>query len=185
MRFSMNNVKTIKPVLAAAVVCLAGSYAHAQEFTAQLSGFNEVPAAIFSPGTGTVTLNLNQQAGTLDYTLSYSAPTTPVTQAHIHFGKEGVAGGVIVFLCSNLANPPAGTPACPETGGTVSGTVSADGVIGIEAQNFPAGDFAALVAAITSSATYANVHTTKFPAGELRGDIHMPVATTENMAGGR
>jgi hypothetical protein len=181
----MNNVKTIKPILAAAVVCLTGSYAHAQEFTAQLSGFNEVPAAIFSPGTGTITLNLNQQAGTLDYKLSYSNPSTPVTQAHIHFGKEGVAGGVVVFLCSNLANPPAGTPACPETGGTVSGTVGANGVVGIEAQNFPAGDFHALVSALTSNTTYANVHTAKFPAGELRGDIRMPIATTEKLAGGQ
>lgn len=181
----MNNVKAIKPILAAAVVCLSGSYAHAQEFGAQLSGFNEVPAAIFSPGTGTITLSLNEQAGTLDYKLSYSDPTTSVTQAHIHFGKEGVAGGVIAFLCSNLPNPPAGTQACPETGGTVSGTVSAAGVVGIAAQNFPAGDFSALVAALKSNTTYANVHTTKFPAGELRGDIRMPVATTENLAGGR
>lgn len=181
----MNNVKAIKPILAAAVVCLTASYAHAQEFSAQLSGFNEVPAAIFSPGSGTITLNLNQQAGTLDYKLSYADPTTPVTQAHIHFGKPGVAGGVIAFLCSNLPNPPAGTQACPEAGGTVSGTISADRVVGIDAQNFPAGDFSALVAALTSNTTYANVHTTKFPMGELRGDIRMPGATTENLPGGR
>jgi len=167
----MNTARTVKTVLATVVAGLSGSYAHAQEFSTKLSGFNEVPAAIFSPATGTLDLTLDQQAGTLDYTLSYSNLSTPVTQAHIHFGKEHVTGGVLVFFCSNLTNPPPGTPACPENGGTVSGTVAANGVVGIEQQNVTAGDFNALVAALTSQTGYANVHTTKFPAGEIRGEI--------------
>jgi hypothetical protein len=150
---------------------MAGGYAHAQNFSIPLTGFNEVPAAIFSPGSGTIDLLLDQASGTLSYTLSYSSLTTPVTQAHIHFGKQHVAGGIMVFLCSNLPNPPAGTPACPANGGTVSGTVNANGVIGPEQQNVSPGDFSALVAAITTRTAYANVHTEKFPAGEIRGDI--------------
>ena len=34
-------------------------------------------------------------------------------QAHIHFGKVGINGGISAFLCSNLPSPPPGTPACP------------------------------------------------------------------------
>ncbi|WP_136418607.1 CHRD domain-containing protein [Herbaspirillum sp. ST 5-3] len=142
----------------------------ASQFAARLSGFNEVPLAILSPGTGTFELSLN--AGTASYTLSYSGFTTPVTEAHIHFGKKHNAGGHLVFLCSNLGNAPAGTPACPQFEGTVSGTITASQITGIEPQNFPAGDFDALVSAIVSHTTYANVHTTKFPAGEVRGQIH-------------
>jgi hypothetical protein len=34
------------------------------------------------------------------------------------------------------------------------------------------GDFNAIVAALTSNTAYANIHTTAFPAGEIRGQIH-------------
>lgn len=164
----------------AVLFCMSGSYAHANEtngtnnataFSARLSGFNEVPLSILSPGSGSFQLHIDRAASTIHYTLSYADVTTPVTQAHIHFGKKYTAGGVIAFLCSNQGNPPAGTPACPEQGGTVSGTITAGQVVGQEAQNIPAGDFDALVSAIVSETTYANVHTTRFPAGELRGQI--------------
>ncbi len=178
----MHTVKTIGAIVAAAVAGMSSSYTHAQEFTTQLSGFNEVPAAILSPGTGMLHLNLDAQAGTLAYTLSYSGLTTPVTQAHIHFGKQHVAGGIMAFFCSNLGNAPAGTPACPENGGTVSGTITADGVVGPEQQNVTPRDFNALVAAITSQTGYANVHTTKFPPGEIRGEIQ-PIQTTDKNEG--
>jgi hypothetical protein len=94
-----------------------------------------------------------------------------VTQAHIHFGKEHVAGGIIAFLCTNLGNGPAGTPACPANSGTVTGTITAASVEAILKQNVSAGDFDALEDALTSNTAYANVHTTAFPAGEIRGQI--------------
>lgn len=142
------------------------------EFSASLSGFNEVPLAIFSPGNGKIELSINEGTGTINYTLSYSGLSSPVTQAHIHFGQRHVAGGIITFLCSNLGNGPSGTQACPDVEGTVSGVIMANNVVGPDPQNIQAGDFAALVKAIRSSTGYANVHTTKFPAGEIRGQLH-------------
>jgi hypothetical protein len=169
-------------ILGTMVVLLAmsGNYVHANEttgtnnataFSARLSGFNEVPLTILSPGSGSFQLNIDRAASTITYTLTYADTTTAVTQAHIHFGKKHTAGGIIAFLCSNLSNPPSGTPACPAQGGTVSGTIMAGQVVGQEAQNIPAGDFDALVSAIVSETAYANVHTTRFPAGEIRGQI--------------
>lgn len=93
----------------------------------------------------------------------------------IHFGKDHVAGGIMVFFCSNLGNGPAGTPLCPDdTGGsvTVTGTLTATDVVGPTTQNVSAGDFDAIVAALSSNTAYGNIHTKKFPSGEIRGQIH-------------
>jgi len=65
----------------------------------------------------------------------------------------------------------ADTQACPASG-TVTGTLHAADVQAIPTQNVTAGDFDALEDALESDTAYGNIHTTKFPAGELRGQIH-------------
>ena len=162
--------------IAVAPAVMAGP--HGEEFHAVLSGFNEVgglnaeTGAILSEGRGTLELELNRADKTISFTLTFSGLTSPVTQAHIHFGKVHMAGGVIVFFCSNLASAPAGTPACPAAGGTVTGTITAANVLPIAGQNVTAGDFDALTDALVSDTAYVNVHTDNFKAGEIRGQIH-------------
>jgi hypothetical protein len=166
-------------LVAAAVTFSAGyGYADESEFSAHLSGFQEIgglgageTGAILSAGTGKLDLELDKDAGTARYTLTYSGLSAPVQQAHIHFGKVHVAGGVMVFFCTNLNNGPAGTQMCPAGGGTVTGTWTGASVLGPAAQNVTAGDFSALVDALTSNTAYANIHTVKFPAGEIRGQV--------------
>ena len=43
---------------------------------------------------------------------------------------------------------------------------------GPTAQNVTPGDFDALADALESNTAYGNIHTTKFPAGEIRGQVH-------------
>lgn len=124
-------------------------------------------------GTGTFTATINNDA-TLTCTLIYKNLSTPVLQAHIHVGATKISGVVSIFLCSNLGNGPAGTPACPNdatNSGSVTRTVSAADVIGPADQGVAAGDFRNVLRAIASHVTYANVHTTNHPAGEIRGQI--------------
>jgi hypothetical protein len=134
--------------------------------------------AILSDGTGTLQLNLDKNAQTATFTLTYNnvgttAPKTgTVTVAHIHFGKNHTSGGVLIFFCSNQAPPPGPMPKpCPDNSGTVTGTLVPAGIQAIAGQNVVAGDFDALVDALTSNTAYANVHTTALPAGEIRGQI--------------
>jgi hypothetical protein len=160
--------------LATAIGAFPASYAGAQDFSANLNGFNETPS-ILSDGTGTFTLNLvrnGENSGTATYTLTYSGLSSPATQGHIHLSKVHVAGGIIVWLCGTASLPgPAGTPTCPAGGGTVTGTIKPSSVVAIAAQLVPAGDFEALVDALRTNSAYANVHTTNAPAGEIRGQI--------------
>jgi len=187
----MRRYRFTQTILAVAVLTLLSSYAHAEEFFARFSGFNEIgglgageTGAILYNGKGTLQLDLDRDAGTLTYTLTYSDLSAPVTQAHIHFGKVHVAGGVIVFLCSNIAAP-AGTPACPAGGGTVSGTITAANVIGPAPQGVAAGNFDGLEDALTSNTAYGNIHTTNFPAGEIRGQIRRPKGDKDHHEGDR
>jgi hypothetical protein len=156
---------------------LGASAANAQEFHARLSGFNELgplnneTGAILSNGQGTLDLALNRNALTARYTLTYSNLSSNVLQAHIHFGKVHVPGGIFVFRCTNLGNGPARSPACPSAGGTVSGTLTAASVVAVPSQNIPAGNFNAVIDILTSDAAYANVHTQNFSGGEIRGRV--------------
>jgi hypothetical protein len=162
--------------IAAAFALPAAANRHIEEFHAIFSGFNEIgglgageTGAILSEGQAHLTLKLDRINQTLWFSLSYSDLSAPVTQAHIHLGKVHVAGGVMVFFCSNLGAP--GVQACPANGGTVTGTITAANVLAIAGQHVSAGDFDALTDALMSNTAYANIHTQSFPAGEIRGEI--------------
>jgi hypothetical protein len=167
--------------LMAAPLIMLGANAGAEEFSGKFSGFEEVgplpgptaaeTGAIFSPGTATVNLDLNRNAKTITFKLTYSGLSAPVTQSHIHFGKRHVPGGIMVFFCTNLNNGPAGTQLCPQGTATVTGMFTGASVVGPTAQHVTVGDFDALVAALESDTAYGNIHTTNFPSGEIRTQI--------------
>jgi len=148
-----------------------------------LSGFNEVIGpnlglgAIFSTGSGRLKLKIDKQNRSIDYELTYSFPdaaATPVVgiqfvnQAHLHFGQKHTTGGINVWLSAA-----SGTPACPSPSGTVTGTILPAQVLPLAGQGFPAGQdgFDALLEALQNDAIYGNVHTDRFPSGEIRGQF--------------
>ena len=158
----------------AASVMLRAAEKEVTHLRARLDGIHETnPSTIITNGTGTLTATLNDDSS-ITYTLSYKNLSTPVTQAHIHIGATKITGGISIFFCTNLGNGPAGTPTCPNdatNSGTVTHTVTAADVVGPAGQGVAVGDMADVVRAIASGVTYANVHTTAHPAGEIRGQI--------------
>jgi hypothetical protein len=135
-----------------------------------LTGYEE-NVDVSTVATGSFRATLDDAAQTIAYELSYSGLEGDVQQAHVHFGKRAVNGGVSFFLCTNLGNGPAGTPACPQSG-TVSRTVGAADVVGPAGQGVEAGNYAEIAAAMRAGHTYANVHSTKWPGGEIRAQIN-------------
>jgi hypothetical protein len=150
-----------------------------QEFRADLDGFEEVPP-VSTSGGGRFDAELFAEHGELAYKLTYSRLESPVAQSHIHFGQAGVNGGITVFLCTNLDNGPDGTQGCPEGGGEVSGTITADDVIGPEAQGISPGEFAELLEAMLNRSTYVNVHTVEHGGGEIRGEVRPQTPVVES-----
>jgi len=141
-------------------------------FTARLSGFNEDPAALSTDGSGHFRARIDEGKRTITYRLTYENLEGDVQQAHIHLGGKSQSGGISVFLCSNLGNGPAGTQKCPDPPAVVTGTIMAANVIGPTAQGIGAGQFTELVRAIKHDTTYTNVHSTLYPGGEIRGQLH-------------
>ena len=155
------------------VVSVAVASSSFRDLNARLSGYQEVPT-LSTSGTGKFAARINGEETAVDWKLSYQDLESEVTQAHIHFAARALNGPVVVFLCSNLGNGPAGTQACPPAPATISGTfTSADVLGGALAVGLEAGNLAELIDAIRAGTTYANVHTVVRPGGEVRGQIHV------------
>jgi hypothetical protein len=159
----------------------AGSYALAVEGKSHIKGDNMSGYLEGAPGgpvsstaSGAFEATIDDSADTIEYTLSFQDLEGTVTQSHIHFGQRSVNGGISAWLCETATNPSpsASTPACPAPGGTVSGTITPLEVVGPAGQGIAAGEFEELVAAIRAGRAYANVHSSKFPGGELRAQLN-------------
>ncbi len=164
-----SSVIALAAIVAAVVAVIAGSAAAdrgGRQMKADLIGIEEVPA-VSSTGSGEFLGRIASDESAIDYTLSYqNLEGLTTSAAHIHLGQFSANGGVSAFLCGG-----GGKPACPATGGSVSGTIIAADVIGPAGQGIAAGELDELIAAMRRGVTYTNVHTDKHPGGEIRGQI--------------
>jgi hypothetical protein len=176
----MKKLAVLLVTAIALVTLLAlGSYAVAgggkSQVKTDLIGFQE-PPSISTTGIGTFEAKIDDDSETIDWTLTYDTLDSPAPplQAHVHVGQRSVNGGISVWLCSNLASPPTppGTQPCPAVPARISGTADAGDVTGPNGQGVEPGAFDELVAAIRAGRTYANVHSSRFPGGEIRGQIN-------------
>jgi hypothetical protein len=145
----MRATKLVTGFAALAIACTAlagtaGAASHASSpVAAKLTVKAEVPAPKGGKGSGAFTGKLN--GSKLTWKLTWGKLSGPANAAHIHMGKAGKAGNVVVPLCAG---------ATCKSG--VHGTVTLK---------------AAVLKALKKGGTYVNVHTAKNPAGEIRGQI--------------
>ena len=159
-----------------------------QRFREFLSGFKEAAVVVSTTGTGTFRATIGDENGqtVLKYVLTFRDLEGDVRQAHIHIGHPQNSGGIVLWLCdSDLFNPSpsANTPECTANdpsnthAGRVTGTLTeadvrdqpTNGIAG--APTTTPGEFAEVIGLIRAGRTYVNVHSSKFPPGEIRSQI--------------
>jgi CHRD domain len=163
--------------LSIAVVMLvsASTLVWAQGFkkiSATLTGYQEV-LAVSTTGNGTFNARISNDESRIDWELSYASLEGNVLQSHIHFGNRGTNGPIVLFLCTNLGNGPAGTQPCPAPPATISGSLEAGDMVNTgAAQGIAQGEFDEVIRAIRAGSTYVNVHSSLWPGGEIRSQIN-------------
>ena len=110
---------------------------------AALNAKQEVPAQVVKNTKAKGTFTGKLVTSKLTWKLTFSGLTGKATAAHIHMGKAGKAGNVVVALCAPC-----------RSGAHGSTKVSA-----------------AVKKALANHKAYVNVHTAKNPNGEIRGQI--------------
>ena len=141
-------------------------------FKTHLVGAEEAPVPVDTKAQGHVHFRLSEDGTSLEYKLIV-ANIENVTQAHIHLGPPGVAGGVVVWLYPQCPRPNAcSAQLIPgrSQGVLNEGTLTVTDVRGsfLLSQADP---FAALLAQIRDGNAYVNVHTRQNGSGEIRGQL--------------
>jgi hypothetical protein len=143
----------------------------------RLVGGNENPPVV-TDGSGNFRAEIFPDR--IEFRLRYDVAFegSDVTQAHLHIANPGNNGGIVVFLCSNADNTPAGATRrdCPPSPGVVEGEIVEEDVLTVTEGDpavtiIEAEDFDGLVRLIGQGAIYANVHSNDFSGGEVRGQI--------------
>jgi hypothetical protein len=162
-------VRRTLAILTIALLTLLGSSltsavtAQPRTATAHLSGANEVPA-VDSRATGQAIFRLARDGESISYRLIV-ANIQNVTMAHIHRAPAGENGPVVAWLYPD-APPPQLIPG-RSSGVLATGTITAGDLVGpLAGQGLDA-----LLAAFVAGDLYVNVHTSQYPAGEIRGQI--------------
>ena len=117
------------------------------KFSSKLGARAEVPTAKGVPagagGTFTLTLTDKHDKFTVSWKLTFSKLSDKAVAAHIHRGKPGKAGSVLLALCGPCKSGQTGKASLSEAAGI----------------------------ALKIGGAYVNVHTAKNPGGEIRGQI--------------
>ena len=135
------------------------SFAQNEKYRAKLDGGNEVPPV---NTTADGVINFKSQASSMSWKMNITG-ITDATGAHIHKGRNGTNGNVVVDLLklSKHSNSPQGM--------VMRGNITDSSLTGpMKGQTVKD-----LQTAMANGDTYVNVHTKDHPNGEIRGQINL------------
>ena len=135
-------------VLAIAGGALAATSKSTYSYRATISPGAEVPkpkGAASAKGVFTATVTESGTTRSIRWTLTFSGLSGKAGAAHIHAGKAGVAGGVLLGLCGPCKNGQTGVAKISKNAADV----------------------------LERGGAYVNVHTSRNPGGEIRGQLKL------------
>lgn len=164
----MRRLRYAVPILIAVLATATVVFGTSGRWEAALKGSEEVPPAgveIETSGDGLARFRMNDEKTTLWFTLDVRK-TARVTQAHIHQGARGSNGPIIADLAV-WGNLDSKGPSIPSNGRIVQGYITSFNLKGPMAGK----SLTDLKALLDNGGAYVNVHTLKYPSGEVRGQI--------------
>ena len=148
-------------VAAALLLSATPSSAQVVNMTATLGGGDETPApGLLTGAVGAATIWVDAANEDILVTLSLFNFATGTTAGHIHVGPRGIAGPVVI----NFPIPAGRTGDLPLTFRVGAAAFVARPEIGINTM-------ADAIQAIVGGGAYVNIHTSQYPAGEIRGQL--------------
>ena len=141
----MRKLAPFALVVATALVLTAVSFgaSRGMGWSATLTAAQEIPKQVVKTPAAKGAFHATLSGKTLTWKLTFSHLSGPALQAHIHLGAMGKSGNVLVPLCAPCKN-----------GQTGKAKVTA-----------------AVIKDLGKHLLYVNVHTTKNPNGEIRGQL--------------
>lgn len=142
------SLRTVAAAAAMLAFAMSPAFAEQVKFAADLTGGAEVPPTD-SAATGKVEAMLDTDTKMFTWTITYDGLSGPVTGAHFHgpAAADATADPVVPIPDDKLATSP------------IAGEATLD-----DAQ----------IADLQAGMWYLNIHTEKFPDGEIRGQVTKP-----------
>jgi CHRD domain. len=138
-----------------------------QKFNAKLSGQQEVPPVQTTTASGMAWFTSMQDKVWFKLNVT---DMQGVTKAHIHTGKVGENGPILVTLYKS------------DTPQSINGKLSYRNITANMLEGPMKGkQISDLATAMSNGSTYVNVHTEKHPNGEIRGQIMIANSTSDEM----
>ncbi|HEX7179161.1 MAG TPA: CHRD domain-containing protein [Nitrososphaeraceae archaeon] len=173
----MENKNTVTGILLAAICSviflgtIQSGVVFAKKYTADLSGDNEVPP-VSSSASGKAIFRTGANDTTIKYKLNITG-LSDATMAHIHVGKAGQNGEVVVDLMKDSKVNPT------KMGLAIRGNVTNSELVG-PLQGKTVAD---LVNEMNTGNAYANIHDAQHPKGVIRGQIEASGSALGNSSG--
>jgi hypothetical protein len=152
-------------------------YTEKPRFESTLLGSEEVPPVATTTMSGFIALKVSKDESEIDVKLEVE-DGEDITAAHLHCAPDGVNGPIVVPLFDAEGNPQ-----------DEDGTLASDKIFEEDVETLTStstcptaiDSLEELVNALFAGNIYANVHTSEFPGGEIRGQL---VALNEDTSSG-